>query len=319
MKLFRLSKNARNAFFVFVIAFSAFLAFEPLFKYLGQTAAQEFASAIFGTIFAAVITMVLLNKQSQTEAEKNKSDKVFEQKLFLYNNVIDSLENIFEQSKSESPNISSNDILHIEFQLLRMMMVSDDKTLLEFNDFYKSLTRKYSRKSRSARLDSSDKQKIFRFADYCRQELGLSSKNMEKEILEDIVLQSELLHGLQHENPLLPETIETLKDIYGYLAFDLNIREIVFINHGFEAYANSIHYDHHRFLTCTIEDQNIHLILNGHHNIKELSPSFDNNRTVFVFSPDSRNKLSESFGKVEKAILLSLQTVKQHKQGKQTE
>ena len=68
--ILRGKKNFKNAIFVFLIAFSEFLAFEPLFASLKQNAAQEFASAIFGTIFAAVITIVLLSKQTEKEEEK---------------------------------------------------------------------------------------------------------------------------------------------------------------------------------------------------------------------------------------------------------
>lgn len=304
IKRFRLSKNAKNALFVLVIAFSAFFALEPLFAHLGQQAGQEFAAAIFGTIFAAVITMVLLSKQTETEQEKDRNDKVFEQKVVLYNQVIDTLQDIFENSSDGALHITRKEIVKIEFLLIKMMMVGSDKTIQEFKNLHETITNNYSPDTGIVNFSSSDKQIMFRFADYCREELGLSSKNMEKDVLEDIILQSELLSSIQQVEDLDENVIETIKDIYGYLVFDMNIhnKNICFAANGFEAYTNKKQNPTSCFVKCIIEHQTIYLILNQKYKIKEFETVSFQDQSALILKSSDRKNIELHFPLIQKLI-----------------
>ncbi|WP_165024260.1 hypothetical protein [Dysgonomonas sp. ZJ279] len=308
MKRFPISKNARNALFVLLMAFSAFLAFEPLFENLGQKAAQEFAAAIFGTIFAAVITMVLLTKQTETEQEKDRNDKVFEQKILLYNQVIDTLQTIFEKTEDGSLKITRKEIMQIEFLLAKMMMIGSDKTIYEFKSFYETVTNNYSSDTGIVNLSSSDKQIVFRFADYCREELGLSTKNIEKDILEDIILQSELLSTMQQVDDIDANAIETIKDIYGYLVFDLNIRNqnVSFTSNGFKAYINKKQTDDGCFLKCVIDRDQVYLVLNKEYKTKEFEKGNLDNEPAIILKSSDRKNIELHFPVIEKLIKESL-------------
>lgn len=305
-------KNFRNALFVFIIAFSSFLAFEPLFENLGQKASQEFAAAIFGTIFAAVITMVLLSKQSETEQERSRNEKVFEQKIVLFNQVLDNLQAIYENLDTTNKiKISRAKITQIEFLLAKMIMIGNDKTIKEFKSLYQNITNNYVPETQILTLNISHKHTIFRFADYCREELGLSDKNLEKEILEDIVLQGELFYNLEQKEALNFETQETIKDIYGFLAFDLNlpIENIKFLPNGFEAYVNKNQNETVRFLECLIDNQEIYVNLP----VPNMVKNFQLNDGTFTIKPSERNKFITEQVNIEKAIEESYEFVKKQK------
>lgn len=306
------NKNFRNALFVFIIAFSSFLAFEPLFENLGQKASQEFAAAIFGTIFAAVITMVLLSKQSETEQERSRNEKVFEQKIVLFNQVLDYLQTIYENlDDANKIKISRAKITQIEFLLAKMVMIGNDKTIKEFKSLYQNITNNYVPETQILTLNISHKHTIFRFADYCREELGLSDKNLEKEILEDIVLQGELFYNLEQKEPLDFETQETIKDIYGFLAFDLNvpIENIKFLPNGFEAYINKTQDKKRRFLECLIDNQEIYVNIP----VSDMIKDFQLNGNTFKIKPSDRNKFIAQQVTIEKAIEESYEFVKKQK------
>lgn len=315
MKFRKKYKNLLNAIFVFVIAFSSFLAFEPLFEHLGQKASQEFAAAIFGTIFAAVITMVLLNKQTETEEERSRSEKVFEQKITLYNQAIDTLQSIFERQGDENQiRMERSQITQLEFLLAKMMMIGNDKTINEFKAFYEIVTNNYSPQTKVLYLDSSDKQIVFRFADYCREELGLSDKTLEKEVLEDIVLQGELFYNIEETGELHPNVVDTIKDIYGYLVFDLElpVRNIVFMSKGFDVYINKSREPKMCFLQCTFDISTVRLILEHEHVIKGFAANKEDNRSIFLFESSDRQKVKMYISDIERAIKKSyLQSRKQ--------
>ena len=305
MKGFKISKNVRNALFVFFVAFFAFFAFEPLLERLGLKATQEYAVAIFGTIITAVITMLLLTKQTETEEEKDRNDKVFEQKIAVYNQAVDTLQSIFENSNDDNQvKITRKEIIQIEFLLAKIMMVGSNKTIYEFKNFYQIVTSNYSTESSLLTLNSSDRQVVFRVVDYCREELGLSDKGLGKEVFEDIVLHGELLYNMDQVEKFDPETIETIKDIYGYLVFDLDLpyRNIDFVSDGINAYVNDKHIEINCFFKCIFRNQDVLLALNDSSPIKEFQVEVIDGQKYMILKSTDRKDIQTYFPKIEKAI-----------------
>lgn len=303
-KFFRLTKNARYGIFVFVITLFAFVAFEPLFDQLGQSPGQEFASAIFGTIFAAVITMVLLNKQTENQEGQDKNNKVFEQKLTLYNETLDKLQNIFDITSEGEVKLDPRKVIQIEFMLAKIIMIGDEKTIREFKSFYQTVTNKYSSETGIVTLNAYDKQVIFRFADYCREELGLTDKNLEKHVLEDIVVQSELFYRIGNLTLLDPNTIETVREIYSFLLFNLNMdsRNIDFSPNGFEVYCCEKHNDSTRFLICEMDNQNVYLTLPHDNRLKSFDAVDLRGQHTIVLRSDAREQIKLRSDTLEKLI-----------------
>ncbi len=305
MRKFRLSKNTRNAIFVFVIAFSAFFAFEPLFEQLGQKAAQEFAAAIFGTIFAAVITMVLLSKQTETEEEKSRSEKVFEEKLELYHQVIDSLQKIFSKADNNNQaHIERSEITNLEFLLAKLIMVANEETIHKYRQICQSISNNYTPETGILNITSSDKHMVFCFSDACRQELGLSNRNIEKEILEDIVLDGELFLNLKQSNTYPKDLIENMKDIYGYLVFNLSIplQQITFTDYGFTAFEDENKQD--IFIECNINETELILHMpKANNEFKTKHFKLDQQKN-FHIKTGTRNIFLDDFDKLQHEIRL---------------
>lgn len=305
MKKFKLSKNTRNAIFVFIIAFSAFFAFEPLFEQLGQKAAQEFAAAIFGTIFAAVITMVLLSKQTETEEEKSRSEKVFEEKLELYHQVIDSLQNIFSKADNNNQaHIKRSEITNLEFLLAKLIMVANEETIHKYRQICQSISNNYTPETGILNITSSDKHMVFCFSDACRQELGLSNRNIEKEILEDIVLDGELFLNLKQSNNYPKDLIENMKDIYSYLVFNLSIplQQIAFTGYGFTAFDDENKQD--ILIECNINETELILHMpKANNEFKTKHFKLDQQKNMHI-KTGKRNIFLDDFDKLQYAIRL---------------
>ncbi|GAE84425.1 hypothetical protein [Bacteroides reticulotermitis] len=153
------------------------------------------------------------------------------------------------------------------------------------------------------RLTSADKHTIFRFSDYCRKELGLWDKNIEAEILEDIVLDGELFYHLQEEEHFSPDILGTLKDIYGFLVFNLSIplQQVTFGADGFEVSRSDN--EKEPFVKCKLTDEGLVVTLkNTSHKLKHFK--YDHANTLRIGNKD-RTKFLEDFANLKKALILS--------------
>ena len=80
LKEIRKSGNS-TLFAIAFIGVSVYLGFDPLFDKVGGGVPAQVIGASFGAIFVIVLTMYLLNKQTEIEQETKKSEKVFEEKI----------------------------------------------------------------------------------------------------------------------------------------------------------------------------------------------------------------------------------------------
>ena len=63
-----------------VIAVAVYVGFTPLYELIGGGVAGAVIGSSFGAIFVIVLTMYLLNKQTEFEQESKKSERIFEKK-----------------------------------------------------------------------------------------------------------------------------------------------------------------------------------------------------------------------------------------------
>ena len=73
-----------------VVGIVVFFGYGPLFDLVGGGIPGRVLGATFGSIFAILMTMFLLNKQTEIEQESKKSERVFDEKVYLYKNIIES-------------------------------------------------------------------------------------------------------------------------------------------------------------------------------------------------------------------------------------
>ena len=72
---------------LFIIAFAIYIGFSPLFELIQGGIAGRVLGSSFGAIFVIILTMFLLNKQTEIEQESKKSERVFDEKVKIYQKV----------------------------------------------------------------------------------------------------------------------------------------------------------------------------------------------------------------------------------------
>jgi hypothetical protein len=178
---------------ILLIGIAGYFGFKPLFEYYQKGVIKEFLAAVFGTIFTIVLTMFLLNKQTEIEEENAQGQKIFEEKINLYKDIIALVRDVFEDGK-----LSVADVRKLEFMLVNLQMVSSDETMEIFMNFYEELNSIFQDGSdedsnNAIKEDfsvevSNEKEfaileKMLLFAARCRFELGLSqSENANKNV-----------------------------------------------------------------------------------------------------------------------------------------
>ena len=65
-----------------IIAFAIYIGFSPLFELIKGGIAGRVLGSSFGAIFVIILTMFLLNKQTEIEQESKKSERVFDEGNF---------------------------------------------------------------------------------------------------------------------------------------------------------------------------------------------------------------------------------------------
>ena len=70
-----------------IIAVAVSIGFSPLFELIGDGIASRVIGSSFGAIFVIILTMFLLNKQTEIEQESKKSERVFDEKVKIYQEI----------------------------------------------------------------------------------------------------------------------------------------------------------------------------------------------------------------------------------------
>ena len=179
---------------IIIIGIGVFLGFTPLFDLVGGGVAGQVIGASFGAIFVIVLTMYLLNKQTELEQESKKSERVFEERVKFYNLCIDKIETIFSDDVFEREELSQ-----LEFLLNKVLLLSEDETIDKFTSFYlKIVERANSPENQDEdnnlpiEIEEPDKTRFREFIGQCRIELNLSEKELDERIRQKVTKTQEL-------------------------------------------------------------------------------------------------------------------------------
>ena len=77
-----------------VIAVAVYVGFTPLYELINGGVAGAVIGASFGAIFVIILTMYLLNKQTEIEQESKKSERIFDEKVKLYYDIYNEIESM---------------------------------------------------------------------------------------------------------------------------------------------------------------------------------------------------------------------------------
>lgn len=183
----REKKNLLTVILIVVIGIAGYIGFGPLFDRFEGGVTGEFLAAIFGTVFTIMLTMFLLNKQTEIEEEKSRGESVFNERVELYKQVIDQMNNIVEDG-----DISITEMNKLQFMLVKLQMVAEDATVQKFINVYDAVSNAFSRTKEEEENEESDNsdnnvtkiepedkiailETMLQFSQSCRVELGLAS------------------------------------------------------------------------------------------------------------------------------------------------
>lgn len=176
------------AVLVMMVAMLSFLGFHYFFPSLDVLSdyAQEIISALFGVFFATVLTIYLLSKQTESQQNKQKHQKVFEEKVKIFKELLQTLEKIFEDN-----NLSVEKLSKLEILLIKLAMIASENTIKKFQELYNYIIsdecQERSGTSETHLLIKSKKLNLLlELTSLCRQELGLSERNLNDELSQSL-------------------------------------------------------------------------------------------------------------------------------------
>ena len=190
------SKNTQNAGYknlvaIAVIAVSCYFGFDPLFRQAGASVNGAVIGASFGAIFVIVLTMYLLNKQTEIEQNSKRGEKVFEQKIEFYKGLLSMVKDILLDGK-----LNGQEVNQLAFGMVELQMVGADETV----DAYLPVLTKcneivHSSEDDIVEVEISDEDKISlleslsKFSQACRVDLGIDDDGMDSKIFHDALAQ----------------------------------------------------------------------------------------------------------------------------------
>lgn len=165
-----------------VVGVVVFFGYGPLFDLVGGGVPGRVLGATFGSIFAILMTMFLLNKQTEIEQESKKSERVFDEKVHLYKSILDSAKNMLKDNQ-----LDSKEMLALPFTLLQMQMVGGDEAIKIYTDFFEKINDIYEEdENEIVKIPESKAQEAFsllsRFSVQCRVDLGISDTPIDETI-----------------------------------------------------------------------------------------------------------------------------------------
>jgi len=174
--------SQRTLIGIAIVGISVYLGFTPLFKLVNGGVTGAVIGSSFGAIFVIILTMYLLNKQTEIEQENKKSEKVFEEKVELYKSMLATTKEILRDGK-----LSSQETTELSFAMVEMQMVGADETISAFNSVFDKVNETFqSTDGDPVDLDDEHKMEILkslsRFAQKCRVDLGINETEVNEEI-----------------------------------------------------------------------------------------------------------------------------------------
>jgi hypothetical protein len=165
-----------------LVGFVVFFGYGPLFNLVGGGIPGRVLGATFGSIFAILMTMFLLNKQTEIEQESKKSERVFDEKVVLYKNILGMSKEMLEDGQ-----LDTKEILALPFTLIKMQMVGGDEAIKIYTSFFEKINDIYeASEDEVVTIPESEKQQVFsllsRFAVQCRVDLGISDTPIDESI-----------------------------------------------------------------------------------------------------------------------------------------
>lgn len=177
-------KGNKTLIALFVIAVAVYLGFTPLFELIPDGVPRAVIGSSFGAIFVIILTMYLLNKQTEIEQESKRGERVFDEKVKLYQSILKVCREIVEDGV-----ISSSEVKKLPFSMVHLQMVGGDDAVQSFSKVVAKLNQVFNsdKKSDEVVLEGRDESEIYKlvsdFSIQCRIDLGISDKEIDGELI----------------------------------------------------------------------------------------------------------------------------------------
>lgn len=180
-------KGTNTLIALVVIAVAVYLGFTPLYNLISGGVAGAVVGASFGAIFVIILTMYLLNKQTEIEQESKRGEKVFEEKMKIYWDIFESIQIMLEDGR-----ISKDDEMQkLPFVMLKLVAIGNDKVIEAFQKVYNSINNVFNEKPDDDEviIEDDERKKIMellgKFANECRVDLGVSNEKVQPKLFEE--------------------------------------------------------------------------------------------------------------------------------------
>ncbi len=164
-----------------IIAIAVSIGFSPLFELIEGGIAGAFVGSSFGAIFVIILTMFLLNKQTEIEQESKKSERVFDEKVKIYQIILDICSDTLIDGK-----LTQEEINRLPFPLIRLQMLAGDEVIQAFQLVFDKLNSVYEEDGEVVEIQNEDKNEIYKllgdFSNECRKDLEISNVAIKESI-----------------------------------------------------------------------------------------------------------------------------------------
>jgi len=178
-------KGDRTLIAILIIGVAVYIGFTPLFELIGGGVAGAVVGSSFGAIFVIVLTMYLLNKQTEIEQETKKSERVFDEKVKLYQYILNTTRDMIEDGS-----ISIDEITKLPFAMINLQMLGDDSVIENYKSVFVRINDIFASSEQDiVDISSEQKMAIFDdmsiFASKCRVDLGISENEVGDDLFKE--------------------------------------------------------------------------------------------------------------------------------------
>jgi len=196
-----MNKANKAVLAIVIIGISVYLGFSPLYEKVQGGVAGAVIGASFGAIFVVILTNYLLTKQTEVEQESKRSERVFDEKVSLYKQILLATEKMLEDGVIKG----SVEMKSLPFLMLRLQMLGNDEAIMSYQKIYHEINNIFVAEPDNDEVEvtESSSLKIFEllgdFCNVCRLDLNVSNEKIDTKLFEmisdDIKKSNEIILG----------------------------------------------------------------------------------------------------------------------------
>lgn len=177
------AKSIKNIVVLSVVAISVYIGFEPLINFVPEGIARSVVSSSFGAIFVIILTMYLLNKQTEVEQQSKRNERLFEERIKLFQLILDIVEDMLKDEK-----ITANEISRLPFPYVRLCMLCEEAPIQAFQKLQNKLNEIYNETEEDEAPIHNEEMStlidlLLEFSNECRLDLQVSSEHLTEDLL----------------------------------------------------------------------------------------------------------------------------------------